>query len=74
MRKLLFGAATAAMLVAGSPAFARDMDDMCCPSERANWAIRLQSQATPGPVCHLVRHRIETRKRHATYRTRRVCG
>ena len=78
MNKLLFGAATAAMLVAVSPAFAvQDLDDNCkwCPSWRSDASDRPPPVlATPSLVCHLVRQRIETRNGHAVYRTRQVCG
>jgi hypothetical protein len=79
MMKLLFGAATAAaMMAALSPAFAvQDLDDNCklCPSWRSDRSDRPPPvQVAPPPACRLIKQRIETRKGHAVYETRQVCG
>jgi hypothetical protein len=75
-KRCLGAAATAAMLVAVSPAFAvQDLDDNCkwCPSWRSDASDRPPPVlATPSPVCQLVKQRIETR--HGPYRTLQVCG
>jgi hypothetical protein len=70
MNKLLFGAATAAMLVAASPAFAVDGDCMggMCGNERYDILV------APIVQCHFVRQRITTRRGHVIYRSRQVCG
>ena len=71
MKKLVFGAAAAAMLVAGSPAVAR----INGPSWRSDASDKAPPVlATPIPVCQLVKQRIETRHGHAVYRTLQVCG
>jgi hypothetical protein len=71
MKGLLFGAALAAMLAAGSPALAR----VNGPSWRSDASDKAPPVlATPIPVCQLVKQRIETRHGHAVYRTLQVCG
>jgi hypothetical protein len=71
MNKLLFGAATAAMLVAASPAFAVDGDcrDMGCRYTR--W---YGIPVMPIVQCQFVTQRITTRRGQVIYRTRQVCG
>ena len=70
MNKLLFGAATAAMLVAVSPAFAVDGECkmMGCTYEQHGIPVM------PIVQCHFVRQRITTRRGHVIYWTRQVCG
>ena len=72
MNKLLFGAATAAMLVAVSPAFAVDGEckEWGCPPSYERHGIPV----IPFVQCYLVRERITTRRGHVIYRTRQVCG
>jgi hypothetical protein len=69
MNKLLFGAATTAMLVAVSPALAVDGD---CKM----WGCTYQRDIPVMPFvqCHFVRERITTRRGHVIYRTRQVCA
>ena len=70
MNKLLFGAATAAMLVAVSPAFAVDGE---CKDQGCTYQ-RYRIPVMPFVQCHFVRQRITTRRGHVIYRTRQVCG
>ena len=72
MNKLLFGAATAAMLVAVSPAFAVDGEckEWGCPSSYERHGIPVM----PIVQCHFVRQLITTRRGYVIYRTRQVCG
>jgi hypothetical protein len=78
MKKLLLAAAIAMIVI--SPALAGgDSDfDRCkgCPS----WRSPASSDPRPWwltpsqPVCRLVKERVGTRRGHAVYETRQVCG